>query len=67
MFTNHPEVLLSMERERRAELIAEAERSRLLGSARLIRRIRRATSKQAETENRAITLPTCGQSVVQPR
>ena len=43
----HPDTFLVLTNDRRRELIAEADRGRLLASARRIRRIRRARKAPA--------------------
>jgi len=59
----HPELLLDLTRERRRELIAEADRERLLTIARMARRTRKAPRGRGQP---AGTLRPCEPSVAVP-
>ena len=59
----HPDLMLTLAHDRHRELIAEADRQRLLTSARLARRARRA----ATTRGRPVgTLAPCEPSAAVP-
>ena len=62
----HPEMLLALANERQRELIAEADRSRLLTSARLTRRARRAGKASAVRGQPTGTLASCEPSAAVP-
>jgi hypothetical protein len=62
----HPELLLTLANDRRRELIAEADRERLLTSARVARRGRRGTKTPAVRGRPAGTLASCEPSAAVP-
>jgi hypothetical protein len=59
----HPEMLLVMANDHHRELIAEADRSRLLSRARRARQDRRTTAVRAQSTG---TLASCEPSAVVP-
>ena len=59
----HPELMLDLVHERHRELVAEADRGRLLSIARLARRARKTRATRGQP---AGTLTTCGPSGVVP-
>ena len=59
----HPEIMLALANDRQRELIAEADRARLLASARQARRARKAL---AARPRRTGTLTSCEPSAVVP-
>ncbi|MGW4467071.1 hypothetical protein [Micromonospora sp. NBC_01796] len=59
----HPDTLLVLANDRRRELIAEADRGRLLTSARRVRRARKATAVRGQP---AGTLASCEPSAAVP-
>ena len=59
----HPELMLTLANDRRRELIAEADRERLLAIARMARRARKARPIR---ERPAGTLASCEPSVAVP-
>ena len=62
----HPDVLLDLAYDRRRELIAEADRSRLLTIARVARRSRRAGKAPAVRGQPTGTLASCDPSAAVP-
>ena len=62
----HPDFLLVLENDRHRELIAEADKGRLLTSARLTRRARRATKATAVRGQSTGTLASCEPSAAVP-
>ncbi|MBG0563725.1 hypothetical protein [Actinoplanes aureus] len=60
---NHPDLLLDLAHDRHRELIAEADRGRLLSMARMVRRGRKARSARGRP---AGTLASCEPSAVVP-
>jgi hypothetical protein len=62
----HPDLLLALESAHHRELIAEADRGRLLGGARLTRKGRRAAKVAGGRGQPAGTLASCEPSVVVP-
>jgi len=65
----HPDLMLALANERHRELIAEADRGRLLASARLTRRARRAgrAGKASAVRGQPTgTLASCEPSAVVP-
>jgi hypothetical protein len=59
----HPEMMLALANDRHRELVAEADRARLLASARQVRRARKALDVRRQ---RTGTLASCEPSVVVP-
>jgi hypothetical protein len=62
----HPELMLALANERHRELIAEADRSRLLASARSARAARRPRKASVVRGQPAGTLASCEPSAVVP-
>ena len=63
----HPDMLLVLASDRQREVIAEADRRRLLTSARLTRRARRAARKASAVRGQPLgTLATCEPSAAVP-
>jgi hypothetical protein len=62
----HPELLLVLENDHHRELIAEADKGRLLISARLTRQARRAAKATAVRGQPTGTLASCEPSAVVP-
>jgi hypothetical protein len=62
----HPDMLLVLANDRHRELIAEADRRRLLSSARVTRRARRARKASAVRGQPTSTLASCEPSAVVP-
>ena len=60
---NHPDLMLNLAHDRHRELVAEADRERLLSLARLARRARKARSARGRP---AGTLASCEPSAVVP-
>ncbi|GAA0455330.1 hypothetical protein Ade02nite_03970 [Paractinoplanes deccanensis] len=62
----HSDLMLTLAHDRHRELIAEADRGRLLTSARLARAARKASKKQAVRGQPAGTIASCEPSAVVP-
>jgi hypothetical protein len=62
----HPDLLLDLAKDRRRELIAEADRGRLLTIARRARQARRAGKAQAVRGQPTGTLASCDPSAAVP-
>jgi hypothetical protein len=62
----HPDLMLALANDRHRELIAEADRGRLLTSARLTRRARRASKASAVRGQPTGTLASCEPSAAVP-
>jgi hypothetical protein len=62
----HPELLLTLANDRRRELIAEADRERLLTSARAARGVRRSKKYPAVRGRPTGTLASCEPSAAVP-
>ncbi|GAA3918672.1 hypothetical protein [Actinoplanes auranticolor] len=62
----HPDLLLALANDRHRELIAEADRERLLTSARRARRARRARKTSAVRGQPTGTLASCEPSAAVP-
>jgi hypothetical protein len=62
----HPDLMLALANGRHRELIAEADRGRLLTSARLTRRARRASKAPAVRGQPTGTLASCDPSAAVP-
>ena len=60
---NHPDLMLNLANDRRRELIAEADRARLLATARVARRARKARAARGQP---AGTLTVCEPSGMVP-
>ncbi|BCJ47345.1 hypothetical protein Aiant_80020 [Actinoplanes ianthinogenes] len=62
----HPEIMLTLANERRTQLIAEADRERLITAAglrRLVRRVRKASAVRGQPTS---TLASCERSAAVP-
>ncbi|MBM2614923.1 hypothetical protein JIG36_05040 [Actinoplanes sp. LDG1-06] len=62
----HPDLMLSLANDRHREMIAEADRGRLLTSARLARKARRASKERAVRGHPTGTLASCEPSAAVP-
>ncbi|WP_436533173.1 hypothetical protein [Actinoplanes sp. HUAS TT8] len=62
----HPELMMNLADERRRELIAEADRERLLAAAQTARRARRGRKSEAVRGQPTGNLASCESSVAVP-